>query len=161
MKNIPLVGGALIDDNSSNESVSLLPSNRPVIVGDFTGKGGDYAEISFLDKNKNPIYQNTEATMAACKPAIEVELKDAEGEAVEEKFLYKKMTDFSPKGHIEASSTLQEIEALQQDYEDFEKQLSKNARLQKLLSNPDSAEYRAYWEAIELLNNLLNISKLS
>ena len=126
------IGGNEVRVDAS-ESIAAIPDNRTLLVEQLTA-----------DEPINPdvieSLTTIEKVFAHYKPKVDIELKNQDGERVNETLHFTSVGDFSVKNMTTQSPFLNELKASKDFYEGLKKQLRSNKVLQKALENAESRQ---------------------
>ena len=126
------IGGNEVKIDAS-ESIAAIPENRTLIVEQLTSEEPVNPEIVSGLTNIDQVF-------AHYKPQIDAEFENAEGQPVNETFLFKSVGDFSIKNMTEQSAFLGGLNNETTFWESVKKQLRSNKALQRALENPESRQ---------------------
>ena len=134
------IGGQLVPQQSF-EAITQISSNRTLLAQKLTTKPTKPEPVTGL-KTLNEVFDHFQ-------PSAKVEFADEDGAPVNEEFHFKNVGDFTKQGITEQSSFLKELNAQQDNYHAFIKQLKSNKILKSALNNPEAkAAYLAALQAM-------------
>ncbi len=134
------IGGQLVPQQSF-EAITQISSNRTLLVQKLTNKPTKPEPITGL-KTVSEVFEHF-------KPNVKVEFENEDGAPVNEELHFKNLADFKKEGIIEQSEFLKGLNAQQENYFNFIKQLKSNKILKTALQNPDSK--KAYLAALQAM----------
>ena len=140
------VGGNMVE-NEASEAIANIPSSRTLLVEKLT------AEEPVIPQTVEGL-TTSEAVFEAFNPNIDVTFETAEGEPVQENFIFKNTGDFQVKNLTSQSPFLKNLEIQRDFYTKLVKQLRSNKILQRALENPETKQ--AFINALTQLKNELN-----
>ena len=126
------VGGNMVE-NEASEAIANIPSNRTLLVEKLT------AEEPVIPQTVEGL-TTIEAVFEAFNPNIDVTFETAEGEPVQENFIFKNTGDFQVKNLTSQSPFLKNLEIQRDFYTKLVKQLRSNKILQRALENPETKQ---------------------
>lgn len=134
------IGGQLVPQQSF-EAITQISSNRTLLVQKLTTKPTKPEPITGL-KTINEVFDYF-------KPNVSVAFENEEGAPVKEELHFKNLGDFRKEGIIEQSEFLKGLNAQQENYQKFIKQLKSNKILKSALQNPEAKQ--AYLNALQAM----------
>lgn len=134
------IGGQLVPQQSF-EAITQISSNRTLLVQKLTARPTKPEPITGL-KTLNEVFDHF-------KPNVKVAFESEDGAPVNEELNFSNLGDFTKNGIVEQSEFLKDINAQQENYHKFIKQLKSNKILKSALQNPESK--RAYLTALQAM----------
>ncbi len=135
--------GANIKEKEVSAGVQIVPDNRTLMAVQLNDEPDVEAAPERL-KSMKEVFEHYE-------PKCEIDIKNKEEELEDMVFKFNTIEDFTKKGVIEQSSTLQALEEDEGVYAKFRDVLQTNEKLRNVISNPEHKK-----EFIELLEALID-----
>lgn len=126
------IGGNEVKVDAS-ESIAAIPENRTLLVEALTAEETINPEIVTGLTSIDQVFEHY-------KPQINVEFENAEGQPVNEDFLFSSVADFDVKNMTKNSTFLSGVNADKVFFENLTKQLRSNKVLQRVLENSESRQ---------------------
>lgn len=141
--------GANIKEKDRGEDVNIVPDNKTLMALTLNGEPDDDANPKRL-KNMKEIF-------AEYQPAVEVDLKNIEGEAEEKELKFNSLKDFTKDGIIAQSAVLQGLQSQEETYAKYMDVLQNNEKLKNVIADPELK--KEFLEMIKLLIDELEAAK--
>lgn len=145
------IGGNEVKRDAS-EAIANIPSNRTLLVEKLT------VEESMFPETMEGL-TTIEAVFDAFRPNVDVEFETAEGEPVQENFVFRNTGDFQVKNLTSQSPFLKKLEIQRDFYTKLVKQLRTNKILQRALKNEETK--KAFIQALTQLKLELDAASKS
>lgn len=134
------IGGQLVPQQSF-EAITQISSNRTLLVQKLSSRPTKPEPVTGL-KTVNEVFDHF-------KPNVKVEFETEDGTSVDEELKFSNLGDFTKKGIVEQSDFLKDLNAQQDGYHKFMKQLRSNKILKSALQNSESKQ--AYLQALQAM----------
>jgi predicted component of type VI protein secretion system len=134
------IGGQLVPQQSF-EAITQISSNRTLLVQKLSSRPTKPEPVTGL-KTINEVFDHF-------KPNVKVEFENEEGAPVNEELHFNNLADFTKNGIVEQSEFLKNLNAQQDSYHKFMKQLRSNKILKSALQNPEAKQ--AYLQALQAM----------
>ncbi len=134
------IGGQLVPQQSF-EAITQISSNRTLLVQKLSSRPTKPEPITGL-KTVNEVFDHF-------KPNVKVEFENADGAPVNEELTFSNLADFTKQGITQQSEFLKDLNAQQDGYHKFMKQLKSNKILKSALQNPEAKQ--AYLQALQAM----------
>lgn len=138
------IGGQDIREDV-NEGIRAISGNRTLFVAKLTDEEPFEPEIMNAMDEKDDYapekhIMTLEGVFEHYKPNVNVEFEQEDGSTKEENIQFKNLGDFSPKGFIKQSATLQNLNDEVENLDTIVKQLKSNKTFIKALSNKETKD---------------------